>query len=54
MSMGRYKPLAYKLRLAKAGKQNRPVPAWIILKTVGEVRSSPKSRRHWRRSRLKD
>ncbi|NIU83862.1 MAG: 50S ribosomal protein L39e [Candidatus Thorarchaeota archaeon] len=50
--MARNKPLAYKLRLIKAGKQNRAVPAWIIAKTRGRVRWSPKSRRNWRRSKL--
>ncbi|MGD2200069.1 MAG: 50S ribosomal protein L39e [Candidatus Bathyarchaeota archaeon] len=51
--MARNKNLAFKLRLNKAGKQNKSVPAWIIAKTQGEVRWSPKSRRHWRRSKLK-
>ncbi|MFQ6053295.1 MAG: 50S ribosomal protein L39e [Candidatus Bathyarchaeia archaeon] len=51
--MGRNKPLAYKLRLAKAGRQKRSVPAWIIAKTVGRVRSSPKNRRNWRVRKLR-
>ena len=45
-------PLARKLRLAKAMKQNRPVPVWVVAKTMGRVRTHPK-RRYWRRSRLK-
>jgi large subunit ribosomal protein L39e len=52
--MARNKPLAYKLRLIKAGKSNRSVPAWIIAKTNGTVRWSPKSVRAWRTRKLKD
>ncbi|RLF60398.1 MAG: 50S ribosomal protein L39e [Thermoplasmata archaeon] len=44
--------LPRKLRLAKAMKQNRPVPIWVIRKTMGRVRFHPK-RRNWRRSSLK-
>ncbi len=44
--------LAKKLRLAKAMKQNRPVPVWVVAKTMGRVRTHPK-RRYWRRSKLK-
>jgi large subunit ribosomal protein L39e len=51
--MARNKPLAYKLRLAKAGRQKKSVPAWIIAKTMGHVRWSPKSRRNWRRMKLR-
>ncbi len=47
------KPLALKLRLIKAGKQRGPVPSWIIMKTMGRVRFSPKTRRSWRIRRLK-
>lgn len=50
--MSRNKPLAKKLRLGKAMKQNKRVPAWVILKSQGKVRTHPK-RRHWRRSKLK-
>jgi len=51
--MARNKPLAFKLRLAKAGRQKKGVPAWIMGKTLGRVRSSPKSRRNWRSRKLK-
>ncbi|MCW3990424.1 MAG: 50S ribosomal protein L39e [Candidatus Bathyarchaeota archaeon] len=51
--MARNKTLAYKLRLNKAGRQNKSVPAWIIAKTRGKVRFSPKSRRNWRRTKLR-
>jgi large subunit ribosomal protein L39e len=51
--MARNKPLAFKLRLAKAGRQKKAVPAWIIAKTMGRVRLSPKSRRNWRNRKLR-
>jgi len=44
--------LSKKIRLAKATRQNRPVPIWTVAKTGGKVRTHPK-RRHWRRSKLK-
>jgi large subunit ribosomal protein L39e len=44
--------LPRKLRLAKAMKQNRPVPIWVVAKTLGRVRTHPR-RRYWRRSKLK-
>ena len=50
--MARNKPLGKKIRLAKKLKQNRSVPAWIIVRTKGQVRTHPK-RRHWRRTKLK-
>lgn len=37
-----------KLRLAKRLKQNRRVPAWVIVRTNRKVMTHPK-RRHWRR-----
>ncbi|MEM4675724.1 MAG: 50S ribosomal protein L39e [Nitrososphaerota archaeon] len=49
--MARVKPLAKKLRLARAGKQNSNIPAWVVIRTAGRVRVNFK-RRHWRRSRL--
>jgi large subunit ribosomal protein L39e len=50
--MARNKPTARKRRLAKAGKQKRPVPTWVVAKTMGKVRRHPKSK-HWRRYKLK-
>jgi large subunit ribosomal protein L39e len=44
--------LPKKIRLAKATKQNRPIPIWVVAKTLGRVRTHPK-RRFWRRSKLK-
>ena len=48
--MGR-KALGKKLRLAKAGKTNRRVPAWITMRTSRRFTQHPK-RHHWRRSHL--
>lgn len=50
--MARNKPLARKLRLARAGKENSPVPLWVVVKTLGKFRTHV-HRRHWRRKRLK-
>ncbi len=50
--MARNKPTAKKRRLAKAGKQKKPVPTWVIARTRGHVRTNPK-RRHWRRRKIK-
>ena len=50
-SMARNKPTAKKRRLLKAGKQNRRVPVWVILKT--NRRTTTHGKRHqWRRSKL--
>ena len=50
--MARNKPAARKRRLARALKENRAVPAWVVARTSGRVRTHPK-RRNWRRGRLK-
>ncbi len=50
--MARNKPLARKLRYARALKQNRMVPVFVRIKTNRRVMVNPK-RRHWRRTRLK-
>jgi len=50
--MARNKPTAKKLRLAKAGKEKKPVPTWVIAKTGGRVRSNPK-RRRWRTRKIR-
>jgi large subunit ribosomal protein L39e len=50
--MARNKPTAKKLRLAKAGKEKKSVPTWVIAKTNGLVRSNPK-RRRWRQRKIK-
>jgi large subunit ribosomal protein L39e len=52
MIMARNKPTAKKLRLAKAGKQKRAVPTWVIGKTRGKFRTHPK-RRQWRSRKLR-
>ena len=50
--MSSKKPLAKKLRLMRAEKSNRRVPAWIMIRTSRRVTSHPK-RRAWRRNHLK-
>lgn len=40
-----------KQKLAKAQKQNRPLPQWIRLRTDNKIRYNAK-RRHWRRTKL--
>ena len=50
--MSRNKPLAKKLRMAKANKQNRRIPIWAYAKTNRKLRYRPKPR-HWRRNSLK-
>lgn len=50
--MATRKPAGKKRRLAKALKQNRPVPPWVYLKTKGRVRTNPQ-RRNWRVVKLK-
>ncbi len=50
--MTRNKPTAKKRRLAKAGKQKKAVPSWVIAKTGGKIRTHPK-RRQWRSRKLR-
>jgi large subunit ribosomal protein L39e len=50
--MARNKPAAKKRRLAKAGKEKKPVPTWVIAKTVGKFRANPK-RRQWRTRKIR-
>jgi large subunit ribosomal protein L39e len=50
--MTRNKPTAKKRRLAKAGKEKKAVPTWVVAKTAGKVRTNPK-RRQWRRTKLR-
>eukprot|EP00211_Chloroparvula_japonica_P018306 CAMPEP_0119122666 /NCGR_PEP_ID=MMETSP1310-20130426/2855_1 /TAXON_ID=464262 /ORGANISM="Genus nov. species nov., Strain RCC2339" /LENGTH=51 /DNA_ID=CAMNT_0007112355 /DNA_START=109 /DNA_END=264 /DNA_ORIENTATION=- len=40
-----------KTKLAKAAKQNRPIPQWIRMRTDNRIRYNAK-RRHWRRTKL--
>ncbi|UKZ80744.1 60S ribosomal protein L39 [Trichoderma virens FT-333] len=46
-----HKTFRTKQKLAKAQKQNRPVPQWIRLRTGNTIRYNAK-RRHWRKTRL--
>lgn len=49
--MPSHKSFRTKQKLAKAQKQNRPVPQWIRLRTDNNIRYNAK-RRHWRKTRL--
>jgi large subunit ribosomal protein L39e len=46
------KSLGKKLRLSKAMKGNRRVPAWITQRTARRFAQHPK-RHHWRKSHLR-
>ncbi|MCF2135792.1 MAG: 50S ribosomal protein L39e [Candidatus Thorarchaeota archaeon] len=50
--MARNKPLAKKLRLAKALKSNNSVPTWVVMKSGGKLRRTP-AQRNWRETKLK-
>ncbi|MCQ5375159.1 MAG: 50S ribosomal protein L39e [Methanomassiliicoccales archaeon] len=51
--MTRNKPSAMKSRLMKATKQNRRVPAWVMIRTNRNFLRHPK-RRNWRTHKLKE
>ncbi|KAN0072395.1 60S ribosomal protein L39 [Elaphomyces granulatus] len=46
-----HKSFRTKQKLARAQKQNRPIPQWIRLRTGNTIRYNAK-RRHWRKTRL--
>ncbi len=50
--MARYKNLGKKLRLIKKGRQNRPMPFWVVMRTKRRVTRNP-LRHFWRRGKLK-
>jgi len=50
--MATVKHVAKKMRLLKAGKSNRRVPAWVMQRTARRFTSHPK-RRSWRMTNLK-
>jgi len=50
--VARHKPAAKKRRMIKAGRVNKPVPAWVIVRTLRRVRTNPR-RGHWRRNKMK-
>uniref|UniRef100_A0A0N5BAW0 Large ribosomal subunit protein eL39 n=2 Tax=Strongyloididae TaxID=6246 RepID=A0A0N5BAW0_STREA len=50
--MSSHKTFIVKRKLAKAQKQNRPLPQWFRMKTDNKIRYNAK-RRHWRRTKLK-
>ncbi|KAK4456329.1 hypothetical protein QBC34DRAFT_387987, partial [Podospora aff. communis PSN243] len=51
VKMPSHKTFKTKQKLAKAQKQNRPIPQWIRLRTGNTIRYNAK-RRHWRKTRL--
>ncbi|TQN71614.1 60S ribosomal protein L39 [Colletotrichum shisoi] len=51
VKMPSHKTFRTKQKLAKAQKQNRPIPQWIRLRTGNTIRYNAK-RRHWRKSKL--
>jgi large subunit ribosomal protein L39e len=50
--MATHKPAAKKRRLLKAGRSNRRVPAWVMIRTARRFMRHPKQRT-WRRNKLK-
>jgi ribosomal protein L39E len=50
--MGAIKSPSTKRRLGRALRRAKPVPVWIIARTMRHVRVSAR-RRHWRLSKLK-
>ncbi|KAH7321638.1 putative 60S ribosomal protein L39 [Rhexocercosporidium sp. MPI-PUGE-AT-0058] len=46
-----HKTFRTKVKLARAQKQNRPIPQWIRLRTGNTIRYNAK-RRHWRKTRI--
>src|SRR2546422_10677939 len=50
--MAKHKPYAKKLRLMKAVKSNRRVPAWVIQRTKRNF-TRHRKKRSWRRNKLK-
>jgi large subunit ribosomal protein L39e len=49
--MSDHKSLGKKLRLTKAVKSNRRVPAWVMIRTNRRFTRHPKTR-NWRRNSL--
>ncbi len=42
--MTRNKPTAKKRRLAKAGKQKKPVPTWVMARIRRQIPNNPKEK----------
>ncbi|CRK25497.1 hypothetical protein BN1723_013583 [Verticillium longisporum] len=51
VTMPSHKSFRTKVKLAKAQKQNRPIPQWVRLRTGNTIRYNAK-RRHWRKTKL--
>ncbi|KAK9471193.1 60S ribosomal protein eL39 [Dipodascopsis tothii] len=49
--MPSHKSFRTKVKLAKAAKQNRPMPQWFRFKTNNTIKYNSK-RRQWRRKKL--
>ncbi|EMR09985.1 60S ribosomal protein L39 [Pneumocystis murina B123] len=49
--MSSHKTFRRKIILARAQRQNRPIPQWIRLRTNNRIRYNAK-RKHWRRTKL--
>src|SRR6266567_2374082 len=52
LAMARHKPSGKKKHLSHGLKQAQPVPSWVVEKTSGKVRRTPKQR-HWRKTKIK-
>jgi large subunit ribosomal protein L39e len=50
--MASHKSLGRKLRLSKATKGNRRVPAWVMIRTNRRFTRHPKTH-NWRKNKLK-
>ncbi|CRK30374.1 hypothetical protein BN1723_015066 [Verticillium longisporum] len=50
-NLSSHKSFRTKVKLAKAQKQNRPIPQWVRLRTGNTIRYNAK-RRHWRKTKL--
>jgi ribosomal protein L39E len=52
MATGSKHTMGKKIRLGKNGRKKQSLPTWIVLRTKGNVRTSPFSRRNWRSTKL--
>jgi large subunit ribosomal protein L39e len=50
--VARHKPSGKKKHLSHALRQAQPVPSWVVAKTEGKVRRTPKQR-NWRKTKIK-
>jgi ribosomal protein L39E len=52
MACGSKHTMGKKNRLVKNRRKKQSLPTWIVLRTKGNVRTSPFSRRNWRSTKL--